>query len=264
MELESITPLLLTWNEEANLERTLAPLAWAREVVVIDSGSTDGTLEICARHPNVRVETRAFDSHSQQWNFGLARVRTPWVLALDADFVVSDSLPAELERIPPGTSVNGFRSAFRYCIHGTSLRGSLYPPRTVLLRKEACEFVQDGHTQLLVGDEPSAMLESTIDHDDRKPLRRWLSSQAGYASLEAEKLRSTDPDSMGLPDRLRKMIWPAAPATLVYTLFCKGTILDGWKGIFYALQRTYAELLLSLELLSRKIDSDSPGTRAHD
>jgi hypothetical protein len=56
-----------------------------------------------------------------------------------------------------------------------------------------------------------------------------------------------------MADRLRRMIWPAAPAAFLYTLLLKGVILDGWPGWFYALQRTYAELVLSLILLERKI-----------
>ena len=70
-----ITPLLLTFNEEDNLERTLAPLSWAREIVVVDSGSTDRTLEILARDPRIRVVVRDFDTHAMQWNFGLRQFR---------------------------------------------------------------------------------------------------------------------------------------------------------------------------------------------
>ena len=56
-----------------------------------------------------------------------------------------------------------------------------------------------------------------------------------------------------MPDRLRKWIWPAAPAAFFYTMFAKRLILDGWPGLFYVLQRTYAELLLSLEMLERRL-----------
>ncbi|MGB2788468.1 MAG: glycosyltransferase, partial [Dokdonella sp.] len=69
--LDRITPLILTWNEEANIARTLAKLAWAREVVVVDSGSTDSTHAICESFPNVRLVARPFDNHATQWNYGL-------------------------------------------------------------------------------------------------------------------------------------------------------------------------------------------------
>ncbi|MEM7601847.1 MAG: glycosyltransferase family 2 protein, partial [Verrucomicrobiota bacterium] len=101
-------------------------------------------------------------------------------------------------------------------------------------------------------------LRSAIDHDDRKPLSRWSKSQYQYAILEAEKLEKEERPA-GLPDRMRKWILPAAPLTLIYTLFVKLAILDGWAGWFYAFQRTYAELLLSLILLERKVRDRGEG-----
>ena len=67
--LDNITPVLLTFNEEPNIARTLAHLAWAKDIVVVDSGSTDGTLPTLANFPNVRVFDRRFDSHANQWRF---------------------------------------------------------------------------------------------------------------------------------------------------------------------------------------------------
>ena len=87
MNLAEITPLILTWNEEANIGRTLEGLTWAARIVVVDSGSTDGTAALVARHPNAELVYREFDNHAAQWNFGLDQVDTPWVLALDADYV---------------------------------------------------------------------------------------------------------------------------------------------------------------------------------
>src|SRR4051794_11000683 len=84
--LDRITPLILTRDEEANIGRTLPQLAWAREVVVVDSMSSDATVEIARRFANVRVVQRAFDSHDRQWSFGVEQVTTPWVLTLDADY----------------------------------------------------------------------------------------------------------------------------------------------------------------------------------
>ena len=102
-----ITPLILTFNEAPNIERTLAKLAWADDVVVVDSGSTDGTREILARHPNVRVFVRTFTTHAEQWNFGLVQtgIQTDWVLALDADYVLSAAL---VETCQVASHVAGF------------------------------------------------------------------------------------------------------------------------------------------------------------
>jgi glycosyltransferase involved in cell wall biosynthesis len=248
----SITPLVLTWNEEENLRRCLAGLTWADRVIVVDSGSSDGTLAICGEFPNVEVVVRPFDNHTAQWNHGLGLVGTPWVLSLDADYIVPDNFVRELADLPDDPGTAAYYARFRYLVHGRPLRGTLYPPRAILFDRERCRYVADGHTQLLRVDGESGQLMTSIDHDDRKPLSRWLDSQIKYARLEAEKLES-DPHPAGLPDRLRKMIWPAAPAAFLYTLFVKGVILDGWPGLFYALQRTYAELVLSLVILEKRV-----------
>jgi glycosyltransferase involved in cell wall biosynthesis len=252
MRCDQITAIVLTWNEEPNIRRCLERLTWAREVVVMDSGSTDRTVEICQAFPNVRVVERKFVSHAHQWNAGIGEVTSPWVLGLDADFVLPLEAASQFSSIMDETSYDGFHSCFRYLVMGRPLRGTLYPPKTVLFRRDRCHYVQDGHTQLLTGDDRAGMLPFVIDHDDRKSLSRWLESQHKYASLEADKLQDGNAEE-GLPDRLRRMIWPAVPACLFYTLFIKRVILDGWPGWYYAFQRTYAELLLSLELLDRSL-----------
>ena len=95
--MNDVTGLILTANEAPNIARTLGPLSWLRDIVIVDSMSTDGTAEIAAGFPNVRVFTRAFTTHAEQWNFGLEQtgIATEWVLALDADYVLSDDLSRE-------------------------------------------------------------------------------------------------------------------------------------------------------------------------
>ena len=84
--LDQITPVILTRDEEANIARTLGQLRWAREVVVVDSFSTDGTLAAARRFPNVHVYERVFDTLAKQWTFALEQVGTPWFLSMDADY----------------------------------------------------------------------------------------------------------------------------------------------------------------------------------
>ena len=254
MRSEEITALVLTFNEEANLYCCLDRLRWVPRVVVMDSGSTDRTLAICEGFPNVSVFHREFDSFAGQCNAGLDHIETEWVLSMDADYLIGKDF-ATLVATLPEDSV-GFWFPFRYCIHGSPLRACLYPPRTVLYRRAMATYRNDGHGHRVEVAGEVTDVDVTIDHDDRKPLSRWLDSQRKYAALEAEKLMA-ERHPNGWPDRLRKMIWPAAPAAFVYTLFVKRLVLDGWPGLFYALQRTYAEMLLSLELLERKLTSSA-------
>jgi glycosyltransferase involved in cell wall biosynthesis len=252
MNLADITPLILTYNEQENISRNLAGLAWARQIMIVDSESTDRTAEYALRYSNARVVPRRFDNHTAQWNFGLEQIETPWVLALDADYMCSAPLRDELASLVPTS--NAYEANFRYCIYGRPLRGTLYPPRVVLFRVELFRYRGDGHTQTLEVSEGIGHLESVILHDDRKPLSRWLASQSKYADLEVEKLLSSAADQLSWKDRLRKQIVWAPLLTLLYCLFGKRLILDGWRGIFYTLQRVYAELLLSLRLLDARLN----------
>lgn len=255
--LDHITPLILTWNEEANLARTLDKLRWAREVVVVDSGSTDGTRAICESFPNVRVVVRSFDSHATQWNFGLKKtgITSDWVLALDADYVLTDDLVAELRTLAPEDSTAGYRMHFRYCIDGRVLSGSLYPPVVALYRRAAAHYVQDGHTQRAMVDGPIGELKVFALHDDRKPLGRWLAAQDRYAQLEVDLLARRSWRELRWQDRLRKLMFVTPWLVPIYCLTVGKGFKDGWPGIFYALQRSVAETVLSLKLIEKKFGS---------
>ena len=250
--LEQITPLILSYNEEANLGRCLARLTWAREVIVVDSRSHDATKAIVAQHPNVRFIERVFDNHTAQWNFGLDQVRTEWVLSLDADYILEPGFEEEIKALRPAVTLAAYAISFRYCINGQPLRGTLYPPRLALFRRTCCRYVQDGHTQLLHAEGPTSALQTRILHDDRKPLSHWVWSQDRYAKLEADKLACIPASAFGLNDRIRKTIVLGPPAAFLYTLLLKGVILDGWAGWHYAFQRALAETLLSLRLIEAK------------
>lgn len=249
MMLNQITPLILTYNESANIDRTLQKLIWASRIVVIDSDSTDETLAILQHYPQVDCFKRKFDNHTVQWNYGLEQIATEWVLSLDADYVISDALITELSRFVPTSHIHGYFASFKYCVFGKPLRGTILPPRQVLFRKDHATYVNDGHTQLLQVKGDSGQLKSVIYHDDRKQLSRWLWAQDRYMIIEAKKLLETPTAELSLGDKIRKQKLLAPFVILVYCLILKGGLLDGWRGWYYAFQRMFAELLLSLRLI---------------
>lgn len=225
--------------------------------MIIDSYSTDETLKIAATYPQVEVFQRKFDTHTNQWNYGLKQVNTGWVLSLDADYVLTDELINELDYLQPVDSIDGYFIQFQYCVFGKPLRGTILPSRQMLFRKSNATYVDDGHTQLLSVKRGSASLSATVLHDDRKPLSRWLWAQDRYMIIEAEKLLGTPDAGLSLGDRLRKRKVIAPFVVFVYCLFLKGGILDGWRGWYYAFQRMFAETLLSLRLIEISMNNKS-------
>jgi glycosyltransferase involved in cell wall biosynthesis len=250
MMLDRITPLILTRDEEANIGRTLAQLEWAREVVVVDSLSTDATVAIARQFPNVRLIERPFDSHAAQWAFGVAQIMTDWVLTLDADYFAPEPFVRELAALDPAPDIAGYTAAFLYAIDGKPLRATLYTPRPVLLRREAFEIWQDGHTQRVRLHGRAAVLRERLIHDDRKDLRRFIDRQKSYMRQEATKLRATQFSSLNALGKLRKLRVFAPIAVLFYTLLVKRTLLDGTAGFRYAFERFLAEAILSIELFT--------------
>ena len=250
---DDITVLLLTFNETPNIERTLRQLAWTKYLLVIDSFSTDETLDLIKKvAPSAVVMQRAFDTFAQQCNFGLRHATTEWILSLDADYVLTEELISEIAALDPAADVAGYSAEFRYCIFGHPLRNTLYPPRTVLYRRSVANYRDEGHGHRVTVTGTVNALSGKIDHDDRKPLSYWLQCQDRYAQIEAQHLLSQSLTELNFQDRLRRKTFFAAPLIFLYLLFGRGLILDGWPGWFYVSQRTIAELLLSLRLLTQR------------
>ena len=250
--LDQITPIIATYNEAANIERTLSALSWAKEILVIDSYSDDQTLAICAEFSNVRIIQNRYEGPTEQSNFALAQeIKTDWVLSMDADYVVTPALTKELAALTPNNDVKGFEIGFEYLINGQPLRGSLYPPRTSLYRHESAHYQRDGHTQRVAIDGLVLKLQQRMQHDDRKPYSRWLASQRKYAAQEAKKLTASAWQNLSWPDRLR-YLGLAPLAVIPYTLIVKGLALSGAAGFQYTWQRVIAEVYLQLARMRLK------------
>ena len=259
--LERITPLVLTYNEAPNIGRTLGRLTWARDIVVVDSYSDDETVSLVSKFPQARVVRREFDSLEGQWNYALEHtgISTEWVLALDADYVLTPAFVEELGRLRPAGDVNGYRAAFKYCVYGRPLRGSAYPPVTVLYRRAHARYRQDGHAHRVVVSGRVEPLRESVLHDDRKSVARWLHSQGIYQRQELDKLEAADRSRLGWPDRVRRRGVFAPFLALFYCLFIRRGILDGKAGLFYAYQRMLAETILSTYLLDRELERSAAG-----
>ena len=250
--LEQITPVLLTYNEEQNIGRTLSRLTWAKDIVVVDSGSTDGTLAALAHFPNVRHFDRRFDTHGSQWRYATqeTKIATDWLLRLDADYQVSDALIAELARLDPNAPVSAYRIGFDYAVFSRKLLSSLYPSKAILLRKGCFSVSDKGHADVWEVHGHVVTLNGRIVHDDWKPISHWLSGEARVMHRELDWMRVHKGGFVRWL-RLRPPLMPIA--VFLYCLFGKGLILNGRAGMFYALQRMVAEAVLSLMVLEEKL-----------
>jgi glycosyltransferase involved in cell wall biosynthesis len=187
----NVSCLILTFNEEINIERCLLALDWCDDVVVLDSGSTDRTVEI-ARGVGARILSRPFDTFAGQRNFGLDQGAFvhEWVLHLDADEIVTPEFIARLEALAPSHGVDAYNVPSKMMLFGRWLRhAGMWPTYQVRIgHRDRLRFKQVGHGQRedlpaeRVGIFPEPYLHFSFSHG----MRRWLERHIRYAADEAD------------------------------------------------------------------------------
>jgi len=193
--LASSTPPLsvavITLNEEANLARCLQSVAGlARETVVIDSGSSDATLEIARRY-GARIEVRAWPGHVKQKNHALAQCREPWVLSLDADEALSPELrQAIIDLFAQGEPAHaGYLVNRRTFYLGDWVWHAWYPEwRLRLVRREQAQWIGTDPHDLLRVSGTTARLPGDLLHYSYRDLEDHLLRTIKYARIGAAEI----------------------------------------------------------------------------
>jgi glycosyltransferase involved in cell wall biosynthesis len=221
-----LTATLITCNEEQNLPRALASLEdLADEIVVVDSGSTDGTCEI-ARQCGARVVHRAFTDYAEQKNFAAAQSSNPWILSLDADEELSPELRGSLrawKELPPAAAAYEFARRASY-LGGWIRHSGWYPDRKVrLYRRDLARFVGRVHESLEV-DGPVGRLDGELYHYTVRTFAEHVAKMDTYTTLAAEQLFAAG------WRRWRLAMLLAPPWTLLRTYLIQRGFLDGYRG----------------------------------
>ena len=250
---KSISCMIITHNEEANINRSLESVSTFSDILVIDSGSSDRTIDIIRKYKNARLIYREFDTFANQCNFGLDHIDSEWVLSIDADYIITKELREEINNLISDENssfcnFNGYYIPFKYCINGKGIRSGLLPPRACLYRRVFARYEDIGHAHRVSIRGNVGTLQSKILHDDRKSSWVWLRNQKKYQSIEARMLRQTPSSKLPIQDRIRKHTFLAPFIVFVICLILRRGFLDGKEGLIYAFQRLIAESLLYMEL----------------
>ena len=184
---------LITCNEAENLARTLASVRFAGEIVVVDSGSTDRTLEI-AREFNARIFSEPWRGFAAQKNFAVRQCRGAWVLSLDADEELSPELQTQLRALlPSNPPFDAFYLRRRNLFLGRWMRrGGYYPdPKLRLFRRNAVKFSPFEERpvhETIRFDGASETLDFDLIHHAYPTLAGYLEHMDRYSTLGAEVL----------------------------------------------------------------------------
>lgn len=264
-----VSVIILTQDEEVNIAACLETLTRFDELIVVDSGSTDRTLDILrGRFPGVRVLQNPFEDFGQQRNWALdhAGARNPWVLFLDADErsneAFADAVAEAVER--PGRH-DGFFLCYRNIFLGRWLkRSTMYPTWQLrLLRAGAVRYRKEGHGQREVMAGTAGYIPTPYDHlGFAKGIADWIAKHNVYSTNEVALIRELAaaplrPGELMARDpvrrrRAQKRLAARVPLRpLMRFLHCyvfRGGFLDGRPGLIYCMLRTSHELHIVAKL----------------
>ncbi len=228
--MEPISATLITFNEERNIEEALRSLDWASEVVVVDCGSSDRTIEICRRHTD-KVFCRQWTGFVDQKNFAVEKAAYDWIFSLDADERVSPGLRLEIgQSRVSGLASPGYRIPRVAFFMGRWIRhGDWYPDYQLRLFDRRHGRWQGGHLHESVRtDAPPSRLKGEIFHYTYRSLSDYLKRLEIYSRLAA-----ADYDRRGKKsDALRMLANPAVTFLRAYIM--KLGFLDGVPGLMAA------------------------------
>lgn len=270
-----LTVVILTYNEEANLPQALRSVCgWAQQVIVLDSLSTDRTVEI-ARESGCEIFQNRFVDYAKQRNHALALpIRNEWVFFLDADEWLEEELKQEIRTVITGNPPeNGFFIKLRFIWMGRWIRRGYYP--TWILRLARRGYVRceaRGVNEHLIVNPPVGRLKHDLIHEDRKDLADWIAKHIHYARREAEELLKRDgrvaQDEINArlfgtqAERkrwLRRHLWERLPPLVrpwlyfTYRFVLRGGFLDGRRAfIYHFLQALWFPLLIDVFYLQKK------------
>lgn len=249
-----ITVMVQTKNEEIGIRACLAALQDFDEVIVVDSNSADGTVEI-ARQMGASVVNFAWDGKypkKKQWQLDNAATRHPWILFIDADETPSDELLIELRdlQLGPSSTNAAYEIRLDYVFAGRTLRHGHRVVKRALVHRERVQFpvVDDlgapGMGELEGHYQPEAMgpvgtLKGRIRHDDKDPVRTWFDRHNRYSDWEAH-LRTRPAARRDIASRRSRQgrafeQVPFKPLIFfVYAYIARAGFLDGRAGLDYA------------------------------
>lgn len=251
-----LTVVILTQNEQVNLPRCLAAIPERYPIVIVDSGSTDQTLDIAARH-GCSIFTNPWPGFAEQRNFAIHRcaITTPWLLFVDADEIYPQAFYDWFESDIAGSdALDVLMVPSILYLRGQRLSHApgypIYHPR--LVRRETTRFVQNhtGHGEAVINTCRVGYSEIPYDHYFyHGEIIEWMHKHVGKAAQEVQ-LKPTQEAVMTTRGRLSVLLgrsWIRILARFFYHYLFRGGFMDGAAGLEFALMFTWYEATIYMQ-----------------
>jgi glycosyltransferase involved in cell wall biosynthesis len=268
-----ITVIVLTYQEAENLPYALENVMdWAAKILVLDSGSKDGTLEI-AKSMGAQVYHRDFDNYANQRNHALTQLPIPtdWVLFLDADEYLSPELKAEISKGFQENTIAGFDGYYlkrRFYFMGKWIKYGGYYPTWILrlFKKDKAVYEREVNEHIHLIGNAGYLSNDFVDHN-RKGIHFWLEKHNRYATIEAQQFDKKHDNIASFwgsqaerKQWIRQNIWNKILPPLLrpflyffYRYFLRLGFLDGKRGfIFHFLHGLVYPFLIDVKYVERK------------
>lgn len=273
----NISVLILTYDEAINLPACLGSLEFSDDVVVLDSGSTDATVQL-AEAAGATVLQRPFDNYAAQRNFGLAHnFKHDWILMVDADERIPKDFVEEIRAVTDQKKnpVTLHRMRRKDMFMGRWLRRSSGYPTWFgrLFRKGMVRVEREINEEYYTNGEIGLLEGHLIHYPFNKGISYWLERHNRYSSMEAVRLReeldapvvwrnflSSDPMLKRKTFKALAYRMPFRPLlTFCFLYFFKLGFLDGKAGFHFSIMRSIYEYMISLKMRELELDSAKNG-----
>ena len=225
-----LSAVIITLNCASQLAASLDSLAFCDEIVVVDSGSTDGTAEL-AQSRGARVIHKEWLGFGPQKQFAVGQASHDWVLCLDSDERVTPELRAGIERILVAPSAAAYEFPRRNRFMGRYLRhGEGYPDWSLrLFDRRHARWSDDAVHERVIADGPIGRIAGDLLHDSAETLEKYLDKQERYSTLAAKELLAA-----GQRASFTRMLLSPLVRFMKFYILRLG-FLDGWPGLVHIL-----------------------------
>ena len=240
----TLSVVIITLNEEKNIVDCIKSVGDVTEVVVVDSGSTDRTVELAAM-AGAKVVQHPMQDFSSQRNFADSLATGDWLLSIDADERVTPELTSEVAAAIQADSYPAFLVPELNVVFGKPLRhGGWYPQYHLrLLRRGSGAWTGDVMERVLVRGGPPGRLASPIVHYGHPDVETFVSKLNRYSALEAHRMKSRSRIELAV----RAVVEPVP--YFLYKYVVQAGFLDGWRGLAVAILLSYYRSMLYIKAL---------------
>ncbi len=241
-----LTAVVLTKNEEKNIERCLKSLVFCDEVIVVDDFSQDKTVEIVHNFDkNIKVIQRKLNNDfAGQRNFGLSKSKNEWILFIDADEEVSDELKSEIQNL--NLQKESYFIKRRDHFWNRELKfGEIRQIRQIglirLIRKSSGTWMGDVH-EIFHTSKNTGQLNSFLDHIPHPTLKEFISDVNRYSDIRSQELFNK-----GVKTNIFEIIFLPS-GKFIYNYFFNFGFLDGAAGFTYSFMMSFHSFLVRSKL----------------